>query len=120
MKFRPLSDSNTGEGEVSDVPDFKTPLAPRPQSRLTQQLNLQHPTSIFVDNSCDLSTNVNVEEKYIEDEKHTQLDGADSPEDIEMRNDVDGVPAEFVGSSVPHDTINEIAVETVAVLSLNH
>lgn len=117
MKFRPFSDSPTGEGVASDVPDFKTPLAPRPQSRLTQQQHSHRPISIFADNCCDLSTNVNVNATCFAPEKPNQVLGGENVEDIDMRIDVDeNVPGEPVGSAGPPDQINEIAEEALAVL----
>lgn len=117
MKFRPLSNSNTGDSEAPDVPDFKTPLAPRPQSRISQhQQQSQRLFSIFGDNGCDLSTTVNVEDKLVVPENSTQFGETDSAQDIEMRVDSSDAPDKPVGSTVPPDLKTEFTVDAHAVL----
>lgn len=117
-KFRPLSDSNTGDCDASDVPDFKTPLAPRPQSRFTHQTTQQR-TSIFTDNGCDLSTiNVIGNEKSEASAEKPPQSGAssESPQDVEMRAPMGAVPESPDQSAEPPNAINEMAVDAPAVL----
>lgn len=130
-KFRPILDNcdddmsaNVDAAEraagLSDVPDFKTPLAPRPQSRFTQQLQ---PTSFLVDNGFETSTNANHEEsnalatekQFVEAERSEQC-ARDSGEDVEMRVDMD-IPEEAFDTAVP-EQMNEIAVDVLSVLSV--